>query len=110
MHMHIISSLMNRADNIAYTGNENYRMGHNLINREGVKYDYIQFQQFYIERREPNYLQFEFIIFLEDKGEPKEIFRGGNFEPLDVPKGYKKEIIRMCKQIERDVDSLHKRK
>lgn len=110
MHMYIVGSLMHYASICKYTGNENYRIGYNLVNSEGVKFDYIQFQQIYIERREPNYIQFEYIIFLEDKGEPKEIFRGGNFEPLDVPKLYKKEIINMCKQIERDVDSLRKRK
>ena len=109
MHMHIIGSLLYQAHIMEYIGNENYRMGYNLVNREGMKYGYIQFQQFYIERREHEHLQFEYIIFLEDQGEPQEIFRGGTFDRLDVPNSYKKEIINMCKQIEKDVDGIHKR-
>lgn len=111
MIVHDFTSLLYFASTLNYTGNENYRMGFKLRDKEGHSYEYLQFQQFYFERRYNGHPKPGLAIYVEDKGERKEIFhkpfpRHG----IILSKDYEKEIVKMHKRIKKDIHRLLKEK
>lgn len=110
MFLYHIATLIYRAEKLDYNGNENYRIGFNLVDKDGHEYEYLQFQQFYIERRYMGDEKVGVTIYVEDIGERKEICHGRYKAVLHVAKPYQKEIINMCKRIEKDLNLLEKAK
>lgn len=110
MLLYQIASLIYRAQRLHYNGNENYRIGFGLRDKNGQEYEYLQFQQFYIERRYMGDEKVGIAIYLEDTGERKEICHGRYKAVLHVAKPYQKEIINMCKRIDKDLNLLKKEK
>ena len=110
MFLYDIASLIYIAQKLKYNRNENYRIGFGLLDKDGCEYEYLQFQQFYIERRYMNHPKVGVTIYVEDKGERKEICHGRFREVLNVSNSYRKEIINMFERIEKDLDLIRKRK